>query len=63
MKQLASLTCNEVFRTVVGGPQFVLLGPLMQDDLNEGMFKGLQVGKGWFITLCSLSNQFSRVLA
>lgn len=59
MKQLASLTCSEVFRTVVGGPQFVLSGPRMQADLNEGMFKGLQVGEGRFITLCSLSNQFS----
>lgn len=41
------MTCNiEVFRTVVGGPPFVLSGPQMLADFNEGMFKELQVGQG-----------------
>lgn len=61
MKQFARLTCDEVFRTFIGGPPFALSGPLMQADLNEGMCKGLQVEEGRFITSCSLSNQFSRV--
>lgn len=31
---------------MVGGPPFVLSGPQMLADFNEGMFKELQVGQG-----------------